>query len=92
MIEELQLVFTVRDKDGGVELGVAYTPKYIRAIIKLLQCCQQKSFNPVHGMVKVKSWPIIIGRNSRFFIGEKIYSLAHIIKGANIISVILPPG
>ncbi len=37
MIGELQLVFTVRDKDVGGELGVAHTPKYTEAMVKFLQ-------------------------------------------------------
>ncbi len=36
MIRELQLVFTVRDKDTERELGVPYTPKYTGAMVKLL--------------------------------------------------------
>ena len=36
MIGELQLVFTIRDKDERKELGLAYTPKYIEVIMKLL--------------------------------------------------------
>ena len=37
MIGEFQLVFTIRDKNAGRELGVAYTPKYTGAMAKLLQ-------------------------------------------------------
>ncbi len=37
MIRELQLVFTVRDEDAREKLGVAHTPKYIGAMVKLLQ-------------------------------------------------------
>ena len=35
MIGELQLVFTVRDKDAGEELDVIHTPKYTGAMVKL---------------------------------------------------------
>ena len=36
MIGELQLVFTVRDKDVREELGVAHTLKYTGTMVKLL--------------------------------------------------------
>ena len=36
MIEELELVFTIRDKDAREKLCVTYTSKYIGAMIKLL--------------------------------------------------------
>ncbi len=91
MIGELQLVFTVRDKDAGGELGVAHIPKYTGAMVKLLQWRQRESVNPVHGMVEVELWPITIGKNPRFLIGERIYSLAHIIRGAYVIPATLPP-
>ncbi len=91
MIGELQLVFMVREEDAGEELGVAHTPKYTGAMVKLLQWRQQKSVNPVHGMVEVEPWPITIGKNPRFLTGERIYSLAHIIKGAHVIPASLPP-
>ncbi len=91
MIRELQLVFTVRDKDGGRELGIAHTPKYTEAIGKLLQWRQRGSVNPVHSMVEVEPWPITIEKNPRFLTEEKIYSLAHIIRGAHVIPATLPP-
>lgn len=37
MIEELQLVFIIRDKDVGKELGFINTSKYIGTMVKLLQ-------------------------------------------------------
>ena len=37
MIGELQLVFTVKDKNAREELGIAHTLKYIGAMVKLLQ-------------------------------------------------------
>ncbi len=43
-------------------------------------------------MVEVESWPITIGKNPRFLIGKRIYSLAHIIRGAHVIPATLPPG
>ncbi len=72
-------------------MGVAHTPKYTGAMVKLLQWRQQESVNPIHGIVKVELWPITIGKNPRFLIGEKIYSLAHIIRGAHVILATLPP-
>ncbi len=90
MIRELQLVFTVRDKDAGGELGVAHTLKYTGAMVKLLQWRQRGSVNPVHGMVEVEPWPITIGKNPQFLIGERIYSLVHIIRGAHVILATLP--
>ncbi len=64
----------VSDNNAGEELGVAHTPKYTGAIVKLLQWRQWGSVNPVYGMVKVELWPITIGKNPRFLIGERIYS------------------
>ncbi len=72
-------------------MGVAHTPKYTGAMVKLLQWRQRGSGNPVHGMVEVEPWPITIRKNPRFLIGERIYSLAHIIRGSHIIPAILPP-
>ncbi len=89
MIEELQLVFTVRDKNARRKLGITYTPKYIGAMVKLLQWCQWESVNPIHGMVEVELWPITIGKNQQFLKRKKIYSLAHIIRGVHIIPAIL---
>ncbi len=54
MIGELQLVFTVRDEDAEGKLGVAHTPKYTGAMVKLLQWYQRTSVNPVYGIVEVK--------------------------------------
>ncbi len=45
MIGDLQLVFTVRDKDARGELSVAHTPKYTRAIVN--------SYNGVNGGVSI---------------------------------------
>ncbi len=42
-------------------------------------------------MVEVEPWPITIGKNPRFLTREKIYSLAHIIRGAHVILATLPP-
>ncbi len=42
-------------------------------------------------MVEVEPWPISIGKNPRFLTGERIYSLAHIIRGAHVIPATLPP-
>ncbi len=81
----------VRDEDMGGELGVAYTPKYTGAMVKFLQWCQRGSMNPVHGMVEVEPWPITIRKNPQFLTGERIYSLAHIIRGAHVIPATLPP-
>ena len=36
MIGELQLVFTVRDKDARGELDITHIPKYTRVMVKLL--------------------------------------------------------
>ncbi len=76
MIGELQLVFTVKDENAGEELGVAYTPKYTGAMVKLLQWHQRGSVNPVHGMVEVELWPITIRKNP--------YILWHILSGGRI--------
>ncbi len=73
------------------ELGVAHTPKYTGAMVKLLQWRQRGSINPVHGMVEVEPWPITIGKNPRFLIRERIYSLAYIIREAHVIPATLPP-
>ncbi len=81
MIGELQLVFTVKDKNAGGELGVAHTLKYTGAMVKLLQWRQWGSVNPVHGMVEVEPWPITIGKNPRFLTRERIYILWHILSG-----------
>lgn len=51
MIKELQLVFTVKDEVIIEELGFAYTPKYTRVIIKLLQCHKHKGVNLLHRIV-----------------------------------------
>ncbi len=37
MIGEMQLVFTVRDKDAGGELDITHTSKYTGNMVKLLQ-------------------------------------------------------
>ncbi len=91
MIGELQLVFMIRDKDVGRELGVAYTPKYTGAMVKLLQLYQRENDNPIHGIVEVEPWLITIRKNPRFLSRERIYSLAHIIRGAHVIPVTLLP-
>ncbi len=85
MIGELQLVFTVRDQGVGENWGVVHTSKYIVAMVKLLHWHQQRSVNPVHGMVKFKPWPIIIERNPQYLIEKRIYFLAHIIRRVNMI-------
>ncbi len=36
MIEELQLVFMIKDKDERKKLGFAYTFKYTKVMVKLL--------------------------------------------------------
>ena len=89
MIRELQLVFIVKDKDVGEELGITHIFKYTWAMMKLFQWRQQKSVNLVHSMVEIKTWPILIGKNQRFLIKEKIYSLAHIIKRSHVILAVL---
>ncbi len=85
----MQLVFKIRNKDAGGELGVAHTPKYTGAMVKLLQWRHRGSVNPVHSMVEVEPWSITIGRNPQFFISEKIYFLAYIIKMAHVIPATL---
>lgn len=91
MIEELQLVFTVRDKGAVKEFGFTYAPKFTGAMVKLLQWHQRGSVNPIHGIVEVEPWPISLRRSPRFFTGEKIYSLAHIIRGAHVVLATLLP-
>ena len=54
MIEELQLVFMIRDKDTGKKLDMAHTPKYIRAMIKLLQWCKWGSVNLIYDIVEAE--------------------------------------
>lgn len=39
MIEKLQLIFKVRDKGMAGKLGYTQNPKYIGALVKLLQWC-----------------------------------------------------
>ncbi len=90
MIGELQLVFTIKNKDAGGESGIPYTPKYTEAMVKLLQWRQQGSVNPVYGMVEVEPWPITIGKNPQFLIGKRIFSLAYIIRGVYVILTTLP--
>lgn len=58
MIRELLLVFTVKDEGIVGEWGNTQIPKYTGDIIKLLQYCQQKIVNPVHGMVEFELWLI----------------------------------
>lgn len=52
MIEELQLVFMIRNKGGVEELDFIYTSKYINIIVKLLQWYQYKNMNLVYDCKK----------------------------------------
>lgn len=63
MIEELQLILTLRDKGLGNELCDAQISKYTEALVKLLQWRQWGGVNPTHGMVQVKPWPKSEARN-----------------------------
>lgn len=82
MIGELQLILTVRDKGLGSEVGYTQLPKYTGALVKFLRWRRQGSIDPTHGMVEVEPWPTSEARNQRFLIDERIYSLPHIIRGA----------
>lgn len=86
IIGKLQLVFMLRDKYAGEEVGFAYIFKDIGAIVKLLQW---KSVNCIHSMVEIQPWLITIGKSIRFLIGQKIYSLTYSIRKAHVITVIL---
>ena len=62
MTGELQSVFMVKNEDAGRELSVTHTPKYIGAIVKLLQWHQQGSVNLVYDMIKVEHWQYPLGK------------------------------
>lgn len=53
MVEGLQLVFIIRDKNIGGKLGIAYTLKYIKTMVKLLWWYQKMSVKLVYSMVEV---------------------------------------
>lgn len=84
------MVFTLRDKDAGGELGIAHTLKDTGAMVKLLQWCQWKSINLVHGIVKVEPWLITIRKNPQYITRERINSLVYIIRKAHVFPAILP--
>ena len=90
MIGELQLVVTVRDEGLGSEDGYTQLPKYTGALVKLLRWRQQGSVHPTHGMVEVEPWPTTEAKNQRFFTGERIYSIPHIIRGAHVVPATAP--
>lgn len=60
-------------------------------MVKLLQWRQRRTVNPIYGMVEVELWLISTGRSLRFFIEEKIYCLAYIIRGAYVVLATLLP-
>ena len=91
MIGELQLVLTVRDEGLRSEDGYTQLPNYTWALVKLLQWRQQRSVHPTDGMVEVEPWPTTEARNQRFLTREKIYSIPHIIRGANVVTATAPP-
>ena len=90
MIGELQLVVIVRDKGLGSKDGYTQLLKYTGALVKLLQWRRQRSIHPTHGMVEVEPWPTTEARNQRFLIGEKIYSVPNIIRGAHMVPATTP--
>ena len=91
MIEELQLVVIVRDKRLESKDGYTQLSKYTGTLDNFLQWRKQKSVHLTHGMVKVESWPTIEAKNQKFLIGETIYFIPHIIRGAHVVSAIAPP-
>ena len=54
-------------------------------MFELLQLRQQRSVHSTNGMVEVEPWPTTKARNQRFFTGEKIYFIPHIIRGAYLV-------
>ena len=85
MIGELQLVLTIKDKGMTGEMGCTQIPKYTGALVKLLQWHQHGIVDPIYGMVEVEPWPTSVAKNQRLLTGEKIFSLAHIIRGAHVV-------
>ncbi len=90
MIGELQLVLTVKDEGLKSEDGYTQLPKYTWALVKLLQWRRKVSVHPKPGMVEVEPWPTTKTRNQRFFTEERIYSIPHIIIGANVVLATAP--
>lgn len=71
------------------ELGFTQTPKYTKAMMKLLQSCQHKYVNLMYSIVEVESWLISIRKSLQFLRRERIYFLIYIIKKANLDLAIL---
>lgn len=91
MIEELQLVFTVKDKDLGNRDIYTQFSKYTGDLINLLQWQQQRDIYSIYCLIKVESWPMTEVRNQEFLIKEKIYSILLIIRRGNMVLAIAPP-
>ena len=73
------------------ELGCTQIPKYTGALVKLLRWRRRGIVDSIHSMVEVEPWPTSVAKNQRLFTGEKIFSLAHIIREAHVLPVTAVP-
>ena len=73
------------------EMGCTQIAKYTGALVKLFQWRQRGIVNPIHGMVEVEPWPTFVGKNQSLLTGKMIFSLAHIIRGAHMVSATAAP-
>ena len=90
-IGELQLVLTVKDEGMAGEIRSTQIPKYTGALVKLLRWRQRGIVDPIYNMVEVEPWPASVAKNQRLLTGEKIFSLAHIIRGAHVVPATAAP-
>lgn len=52
MIEELQLIFTKKDKSMTDKLGCTQNREYIKALVELVQWHQRMIVNFIYGMLE----------------------------------------
>ena len=91
IIGELQLVHMVKNEGMAGEMGYNQIPKYTLALVKLLQWRQHEIVDPIHGMVEFEPLPTFVAKNQRLLTGKRIFSLAHIIRGAYVVPATAAP-